>query len=211
MDKMDREIMVVPRALLFESQSDYFEGYTGSSSRYEPRIRNCFRWMRRGDVENDPRFKQIIPYIFIHNPDLDKYFAYRRAKEHAEERLAGNWSLGIGGHIERTEAIAVDPVSAAAIRELNEEVDGITNPELIPWGWINYDGDQVGSVHFARVYLVKTASKNVRPKDDEMDKTHSGFKSIDELAEIFASPECTVDMWSKLLISPLRYLKKDRL
>lgn len=56
-----------------------------------------FSWMDRNQVETQPWYKQIIPYIVIQTADLLQTAVYRR--QGSETRLHDLWSLGIGGHI----------------------------------------------------------------------------------------------------------------
>ncbi len=56
-----------------------------------------FNFIDRPMAENDPSFKQIIPYIIIQTADLKKTAIYNR--QGSEKRLHDLWSLGIGGHI----------------------------------------------------------------------------------------------------------------
>ena len=55
------------------------------------------RFIPRGEAENDPSFKQIIPYVIMSCEG--KYLNYVRGKRAGEKRLVGNLSIGIGGHI----------------------------------------------------------------------------------------------------------------
>ncbi|MBU0515732.1 MAG: hypothetical protein KJ621_13265, partial [Proteobacteria bacterium] len=55
------------------------------------------RWLPRAEVENDPNFKQIIPYLVLSFGGL--VFRYRRGKRGAERRLHAKFSLGLGGHV----------------------------------------------------------------------------------------------------------------
>lgn len=45
----------------------------------------------------DPDYWQILPYICVEYDD--KPFLYRRSKKVGESRLAGNTSIGVGGHV----------------------------------------------------------------------------------------------------------------
>ena len=56
-------------------------------------------FLPRGDCETDPTFKQIIPYVIVYFQATGQILTYRRGPEVGETRLAGNRSLGFGGHI----------------------------------------------------------------------------------------------------------------
>lgn len=77
----------------------------------------------RGVVEEDPRYKQIIPYIIVKNKD--RVFTYQR--DGAESRLTKKISIGIGGHINIDDYNFLKSpegaVKNAAYREFMEELD----------------------------------------------------------------------------------------
>lgn len=59
-------------------------------------------FLRRSWCEKDTDFLQLIPYVVFHRTTLNgekEVFVYQRTKLVGEERLAGNYSIGIGGHI----------------------------------------------------------------------------------------------------------------
>jgi len=78
-------------------------------------------FMPRGEVEIDPNYKQLIPYIIIRANDL--IFTYERAG--SEHRLTGNYSIGIGGHT-NVEDLSYTGLKSilqnSATRELSEEL-----------------------------------------------------------------------------------------
>ena len=51
-------------------------------------------------VEDDPTYKQIIPYVILRHTEGAKvtYFSYRRDKG-GESRLENKRSIGVGGHL----------------------------------------------------------------------------------------------------------------
>lgn len=82
-------------------------------------------------------YRQVLPYIVARQlqPNGDYlYFPYRRTKGVGEARLAGNGSLGYGGHVDFADVVhhhsVIDLMSTiilATLREMNEEfilVDG---------------------------------------------------------------------------------------
>ena len=114
----------------------------------------------RDDVEDDPSFKQIIPYITIRQPGFaGNIFAYRRRGD--EARLAGLYSIGIGGHVEEFDLIPGGTAPApgvawphrsafvgGAMREVVEEVNVRGELDMPTFaGLINDDSTPVGSVH----------------------------------------------------------------
>ncbi|HEV1996767.1 MAG TPA: hypothetical protein VGR61_01365, partial [Candidatus Dormibacteraeota bacterium] len=92
------EVLVVPRALVFPDGA--WHGFIDADlDRYLEIISAKFEFKRRGDVEEDPGFQQIIPYVVFRHGD--RYFLTKRLKESSEKRLRHLYSLGIGGHINR--------------------------------------------------------------------------------------------------------------
>lgn len=109
----------------------------------------------RENAEEDPRLKQIIPYIFVIDPFAGKVLCYTRCKKSGEQRLAGKKSLGFGGHINPVD-FAVGSmhgaIRQATYRELQEELN-ITGAMYAtqPFGFVNNERDAVGEVHLGFV------------------------------------------------------------
>lgn len=110
-------------------------------------------WRPRAEVEPDPSYKQLIPYLLVDH--RGRLATYRRAG--TEDRLHGLWSVGIGGHIDRTDATSVpwDTIQQAALRELAEELPDLPQPAVLRFlGLINEDETPVGRVHLGLVFGV---------------------------------------------------------
>jgi len=119
----------------------------------------------RGPAEQDPEFKQLIPYIVLKHGD--RVFNYRRGASGAEVRLRALRSVGIGGHISKAEdAAAADPYRAGMLRELQEEVDLRTTFGEQMFGLINDDATPVGTVHLGVVHLLELDRPSVRARED---------------------------------------------
>jgi predicted NUDIX family phosphoesterase len=81
--------------------------------------------------KGDPRYKQLLPYLVARQLQADGtyvYFPYRRTKKVGEQRLAGNGSLGYGGHIDLEDIVSTNSVInlkatilKSALREAIEE------------------------------------------------------------------------------------------
>lgn len=205
MDKKDQMIMVVKKEILLGA--NYFQGFRLSNEfDYESIILNNFKYVRRGDAEEDPTHKQPIGYSLIINPSLKQVFAYQRSSKdakYAEKRLQGKWSWGIGGHIEKVDMQVGNPIYESMKRELREEVKGLEkNPEIEVLGYINDDKDAIGKVHFGILYVVKTNSTILKPLDPEVETGE--LKPINELEKICSSSKLTVEGWSKIALNPLK-------
>lgn len=166
--KYNESILVLPTARLHEL--GYFQGF-----RYESysSFRNGlftedsrFQFLDRNLAETDPSFKQIIPYVSVVCDD--EWLTARRSKKVGESRLVGQYSVGLGGHINTTDVDGetnLEPftlVTRGLVREINEELsfkDG-TIPKWDLIGFINDDSNDVGAVHFGLSYLIEVDSKD---------------------------------------------------
>jgi predicted NUDIX family phosphoesterase len=54
-------------------------------------------FLRRGELEDNPTYKQIIPYAMISNKG--SFYLYKRTSGQTEKRLHNKFSLGVGGHM----------------------------------------------------------------------------------------------------------------
>ena len=194
---MPREILVVKRDVLFSDGE--FQGFLKAEERdFISLILNNFEFREREDVEQDPKWQQPIPYVWILNLLTKKIFAYQRASnsKYKEKRLGGKWSCGIGGHIDKdVDEIGENPLEKAMIRELKEEVSMKNYPLPKIVGYINDDSNSVGSVHFGVVALAETVEK-IKKGDGEM--VRCGFYSISELEELFSNPENEIETWTQI-------------
>ena len=54
-------------------------------------------YRRRGDAENDPSWKQVIPYVALR--DGGDIFLMRRTRAGRDVRLHDRYTIGVGGHV----------------------------------------------------------------------------------------------------------------
>lgn len=117
----------------------------------------------REQMEQDPTYKQIIPYlVFKHH---DKYFLMQRSAQASEQRLQSKYSLGIGGHI-RQEDISSGTIFDWAKREFHEEVAYADALTIKPIGILNDDSNQVGRVHLGLVLLLEGQTEHIAIKSE---------------------------------------------
>ncbi len=216
----DEEILVISRKNLFSD--DYFNGFvclSDSTKKYFERIRNLPEFKPRNEVEEDPHYKQPIPYVVFVKTENNKMYvlAYRRSagSDYVEERLKGKWSIGVGGHIRKQEkenATVSNLIASALEREIKEELEINFKPEPKLIGFINYDSDELGQVHFGLVYIVQVPGQaEIKPKKEIAETV---WKSIDELVKLNEKSEkdksIIIETWSKVLIGYLfqLYLQK---
>ena len=190
--KEDERVLVAPTEL-FRSIGTFQGVLTESLDRYDPLFApGATRFMRRGDAELDPNFKQLIPYVvFTCEQDGKRLvFAYRRGKGQGEARLRSKWSVGIGGHVNDGDlGDSENAFDAGTKREIAEEVSLDANiASFARVGLVNDDSTEVGSVHLGVVCRVELDAPKLR--SNEPDLLEARFREVGELlAEIDEAPE----------------------
>ncbi|ARJ49972.1 NUDIX domain-containing protein [Staphylococcus lutrae] len=203
MSKFDEQITVVPRQLLFEDETLAFNGFLAQTS---PQSQNIYDKLahyevkRRGDMEEDPRFKQLISYCLIEN-EHGEILVYERLAGGGEERLHGNASIGVGGHMNDVpHATSVDEViKINASRELQEEVGiEINDPAALQFlGFINDDHNEVGQVHIGVVFKVKVQQEEVEVR--ETDTLKIQWQSLSQIKDVSA-----FESWSARILEQMK-------
>ncbi len=194
-------VLVVPTELFH--RLGYFQGFCGDVQQYlgtlfEP---ENVSYRPRGEVEVDPGFKQLIPYVIFRHTDAGgrvTVFEYTRGTGQGEGRLHRKRSVGIGGHVAAgdTEGNG-SPYEEGMRRELEEEVDIRTPYTARCVGLINDDQTEVGRVHLGVVHLFDVERPDVHPR--EPDILAAGFRPIGELLDDLAGFET----WSKICLEAL--------
>ncbi|MFH7320369.1 phosphoesterase [Desulfurivibrio sp. D14AmB] len=160
-------------------------------------------FIRRGEAEENPAFKQLIPYQLF--SFQERFFVYRRGGGVGEGRLAGRLSVGIGGHINREDAGGGDHLTATAYQAalMRERVEELVNAEGVAGhfvGWINDDTSAVGRVHLGAVHLGVMAGveacRALAIRGDGEDIHPLGWWSV---AEILAQGE-SFEQWALLAV-----------
>lgn len=194
------QVMVVKTELFHDC--GYFQGFSAETANYLATLldQNNTQYRPRGEMEEDPGFKQLIPYcIFQFNDEsgMPHIFQYTRGKGGGETRLRAKKSVGIGGHISTLDANEDSPYDEGMKRELDEEVHIETefSQELV--GLINDDETEVGKVHLGIVHLFTVHQPNVRSRETEI--ADSGFLPAAEIMEDLDSYET----WSKICLESL--------
>ena len=163
----DERVLVVPRDLFDELGS--FQGFSADVENYLPAFldpaNNSF--ILRDDAEDDPSFKQIIPYAIFHCNG--RILHYVRGSKSGEQRLAAKGSVGIGGHINSEDAeqasIEKDTYLTGVEREINEELVLSGSYRQRTVALINDDSNEVGAVHLGVVHVFDLESDNVQPNE----------------------------------------------
>jgi predicted NUDIX family phosphoesterase len=182
----------------------------------------------RGEMEEDTGWKQLIPYTVVRHTRGSafptEFLYYQRAKSQAEIRLAGKYSVGIGGHIveddlellsHEDEAFKYpglaqclahaedDLLMRGMLRELFEELDWdgrATDDQPCGWnvlGLLNDERTHVGKVHLGIVVVVDLPTSNVRSHDPYVrDLTWTNFDSLIRFLGHYDFEE-----WSRLIVN----------
>lgn len=179
------QVLVVPTELLHKL--GYFQGFTGQVDRYLQDLFDAryISYRPRRDMERDPSFKQLIPYVlFRHVTDdgVETVFQYRRGSGQGEQRLHHKRSVGIGGHIAIEDHDAADgqlSYEQGMARELAEEVAINTPYDARLVGLINDDQTDVGKVHLGVVHIFDVERPDVAPQEAEIQE--AGFVPVAQL------------------------------
>ena len=174
MSKWDEQILVVNRKELFNNEENHFYGFIQKNDEKTKKIIDRFESYevkRRGDMEEDPSYKQLIGYVLLKDANTNEVLVYKRLVGGGEARLHGKASVGIGGHMNEVEGKTIfEMLKINAARELNEEV-GVSEEEALNnlhfIGLINDDKTEVGQVHVGVVYECKVDKSKVEVKEDD--------------------------------------------
>jgi predicted NUDIX family phosphoesterase len=194
------QILVVPTPLFH--RLGYFQGFTSDVYRYVPELLSPQHtsYRPRGQMENDPSFKQLIPYVIFRHTDhagCFRLFQYTRGTGQGEERLHRKRSIGIGGHISSDDAGERNAYAEGMRRELAEEVSIDTPYREQCVGLINDDQTEVGRVHLGIVHLFDVEQPQVRPREAEI--LDAGFVPVEELVADLEGFET----WSQICLQAL--------
>lgn len=203
MSKFDERIIVVPRNILFDEENNQFNGFLANDSTKGQEIFDTlsqYEVKRRGDMEEDPNYKQLISYCLLENEN-NQLLVYERLSGGGEDRLHGQSSIGVGGHM--NDIVGADTINEVlrtnAQRELEEEV-GLAPEEsqnLQYIGFINDDTNEVGEVHLGVVFKIKVNSNDVEVQETDTLKikwVEQG--SIDNYDDF--------ETWSSLILEALK-------
>ncbi len=192
MKNLKEEILIISNQAL--SKFDYFNGLNiyENNQIFSFLIENT-QEMIRSKAETDTNFKQIIPYLVF---EFDKkYFLMQRRSTSSEQRLSNKFTLGIGGHLRKSDMKNND-FCDAAMREFHEEVNynGQLDCKII--GILNDDSTDVGKVHIGIFILAKGNSDLIFIKSE---MKNGKLLSLSQCIEKYDQMES----WSQFIIDYL--------
>ncbi len=194
------QVLVVPTSAFREC--GYFQGFCADTEKYLSTLLDSqlTRYLPRDQMEEDPSFKQLIPYCVFRYTEPDDsvhLFQYTRGSGQGEARLHAKKSVGIGGHISTLDESADSAYEQGMQRELDEELIIETAFESACVGLINDDDNPVGKVHLGVVHLLDVVGPEVRARENDL--VNSGFQSISEIMNEIDNFET----WSQICLRAL--------
>jgi predicted NUDIX family phosphoesterase len=195
MNNMEELVFAFPTDEFWKLLAYKKKGLIKGNSEVLKRIVQNGLFLRRSELEENPSFKQIIPYAIISNKE--SFYLFKRTSGQTEKRLHNKFSLGVGGHMnpddskETKEQYLIDELK----RELYEEVkllNGCLIEDIEFIGFINDDTISVGSVHLGLLYNIHVSNKEVYIS--ETDKMTADWIDKPNLAEFYERMET----WTKI-------------
>jgi len=161
-------------------------------------IEGAGRFAPRPAMEQDPAWKQVIPYLVLR--DGSRYFLMRRSTAGADARLHDRYSIGVGGHLNPGDG----GVEGGLRREWREELRASWEPDFRLVGLLNDDSNEVGRVHLGVVFTAEAAGRPVSVR--ETDKLTGGFAEPGAVAGVAER----LETWSALVFGHLDALERAR-
>jgi predicted NUDIX family phosphoesterase len=202
MNASNENVLVVRRSLF--DQLGSFQGLNFESHKYLDaflsRGNNFF--LPRPEAENNPAYKQIIPYALIAFGNSVVY--YVRGKRAGEQRLVAKGSIGIGGHMNEGDeslfALDEQAYRVGVEREVNEEIKIHTQFDDRIVALLNDDTTDVGRVHLGVVHVFTLAE----PKVEKREAMITGLTFLTK-EELVARRE-SLETWSQICVDSLDQL-----
>jgi predicted NUDIX family phosphoesterase len=198
----EEQVLVIERKVL--ENVGMFEGLVFDVERYlrEIFVQGVPRFINRSEAEENPGYKQIIPYVIMSCDG--RYLSYIRGMRAGEGRLTGLRSIGIGGHINPAdnEVPLFDTdfrkmYRTAVEREVAEEVTVETGHTDRIVALLNDEANEVGSVHLGIVHHWILQAPKVSKREQMI--TQMAFMEPAELNQV----RDTMETWSQLCLSGL--------
>jgi predicted NUDIX family phosphoesterase len=202
MNAPNENILVIRRSLF--DQLGSFQGLNFEPQKYLDAFlsRGDNFFLPRSEAENNPAYKQIIPYALIAFGNSVVY--YVRGKKAGEQRLVAKGSIGIGGHMNEGDeslfALDEQAYRVGVEREVNEEIKINTQFDDRIVAILNDDTTEVGRVHLGIVHVFKLADAKVEKREAMI--TGLTFLTKQELVTRRES----LESWSQICVDSLERL-----
>lgn len=193
-------VLVVPNSILPAVGVNPGFHRIGSRKQIEKICDHANSFMRRDQCEDDPAYRQLIPYVVFRDAEKN-IFTYKRSGK-GEKRLSYRRSIGVGGHVNADDCKGKTGLAGfrlGMIREVEQEV--VFERKLTDTHWIATivdDSDSVGKVHLGIVALVDVRFGTIFPADGSEFKAHQmmDWTQLQKYMDEFES-------WSQLTIAGL--------
>jgi predicted NUDIX family phosphoesterase len=182
---IEERVFVVPRASIADD-AGWYGIRTDKLDAFVEALERDGRYEPRPQMEVDPSFKQVIPYLILR--DGERYFLMRRTRAGMDARLHDRYSIGVGGHLNPGDGGVV----GGLLREWREELVADFEPAFRLVGLLNDDTTEVGAVHLGAVYVTEADGRPVTIR--ETDKLTGSFAEPHEVAAVADQ----LETWSRL-------------
>ena len=182
---IDEHVLVVPRAAV-PDQAGWYGLRTDGLADFVAAVERDGRYEPRSEMEQDPSFKQIIPYLVLR--DGPRYFLMQRTTAGGDVRLHNRYSIGVGGHLNPGDGGLLGGLR----REWEEELVAGFVPTFRLVALLNDDTTPVGAVHLGAVYLADAGGRPVGIR--ETDKLTGGFAHVAQVRDVADR----LETWSQL-------------
>jgi predicted NUDIX family phosphoesterase len=188
---MDEERVFVVRREALPDAAGWYGLRTDGLAGFVAAVERNGRYEPRSLMEQDPEFKQIIPYLVLR--DGSRYFLMQRTSAGGDGRLHGRYSIGVGGHLNPGDG----GLLAGLNREWTEELVADFVPDFQLVALLNDDTTPVGAVHLGAVYLADAAGRSI------------AIRETDKLTGAFAEPTAVaavrdrLETWSAIVFDYL--------
>jgi predicted NUDIX family phosphoesterase len=199
MNAPEENILVIRRSLFDELGR--FQGLSFEPQRYLKAIISDGNtlFLRRAEAENDPTFKQIIPYVILAYEGRVVY--YVRGKRAGEQRLVAKGSIGIGGHLNDADvglfSLNEEHYNRVVEREVHEEIHLLSKFRNQIVALLNDDSTEVGRVHLGIVHIFTLKE----PKVQKREAMITGLTFLTK-EELMARRE-SLESWSQICVDAL--------
>lgn len=194
MDKYSQKIMCIPSDVLFEKGK--WQGLkTENKEFYIDLINSKYEFRVRGELEEDPTFKQVIVQAVIKYGG--KYLLHKQ-NSGGDKRIEGMHILPLGGHVEEFDK-GENMILTAMHREMEEEAEinaNIINEEFKGLVYLENE-NPINAVHVGLVYFIEVDSDDARASEEGLENI--GFVDKNFLNEI----KSKTTYWSQIIIDDL--------